>query len=70
VSSPWFLFGKRRRNGGGRNAIWPTAPQHGAPLTESPPRSAARDKSLLVLFFRKEQNLLFLKKKKQKDFYS
>jgi hypothetical protein len=23
----------------------------------------------LVLFFRKEQNLLFLKKKKQKDFY-
>jgi hypothetical protein len=26
-------------------------------------------KSLLVLFFRKEQNLLFLKKKKQKDFY-
>jgi hypothetical protein len=25
-------------------------------------------KSLLVLFFRKEQNLLFLKKKKQKDF--
>jgi hypothetical protein len=24
----------------------------------------------LVLFFRKEQSLLFLKKKKQKDFYS
>jgi hypothetical protein len=30
----------------------------------------AESKSLLVLFFRKEQNLLFLKKKKQKDFYS
>jgi hypothetical protein len=27
------------------------------------------NKSLLVLFFRKEQNLLFLKKKKQKDFF-
>jgi hypothetical protein len=30
---------------------------------------APESKSLLVLFFRKEQNLLFLKKKKQKDFY-
>jgi hypothetical protein len=29
---------------------------------------APESKSLLVLFFRKEQNLLFLKKKKQKDF--
>jgi hypothetical protein len=27
-------------------------------------------KSFLVLFFKKEQNLLFLKKNKQKDFWS
>jgi hypothetical protein len=32
------------------------------------PEPAPEIKSLLVLFFRKEQNLLFLKKKKQKDF--
>jgi hypothetical protein len=31
---------------------------------------APESKSLLVLFFRKEQILLFLKKKKQKDFCS
>jgi hypothetical protein len=44
-------------------------------VTSLPGARAAEaiDKSLLVLFFRKEQErktLLFLKKKKQKDFYS